>query len=46
VALLLAKPTGLVLKAVLATGRYSGGTLNNRWLLTANRTAAIRPARL
>ena len=45
VALLLAKLTSTVLKAVLAAGWYSGGTLNNRCLLTVSRAAAIRPAR-
>jgi hypothetical protein len=44
VALLLAKPTSRVLKAVLAAMWYSCGTLLDRWLLTASRAVAIRPA--
>jgi hypothetical protein len=45
VTLLLAKTIGTVLKAVLTARWYSRGTLNNRWLLTADKAAAIRRAR-
>jgi len=45
VALLLAKMVSAVLKAVLATRWYSGGTLRDRWLLTASKAAVIQPAR-
>jgi hypothetical protein len=45
VALLLAKMTSAVLKAVLAATWYSCGTLYDRWLSTASKAAVIQPAR-